>query len=155
MHLIWMKDPAPLQKADLLWQGHLLSFSWNRTNSTRAFISASVHDPAVSRLAGGDRIFLQGHTLTQSSPLRWSLRGCVGWSPSGTLQERFWSRHHLPEKCRLSGLRWVCTRVYGERDLIKKRAQPLLDRTLAEEDSPSLAEEIPSKAMDSTSCKLL
>ena len=30
-----------------------------------------------------------------------------------------------------------------------------MDRALAEEDSPSLVEEIPSEAMESTSCKLL
>ena len=30
-----------------------------------------------------------------------------------------------------------------------------MDRALAEEDGPSLVEEIPSEAMDSTSCKLL
>ena len=30
-----------------------------------------------------------------------------------------------------------------------------MGRVLSEEDSPSLVEEIPSKAMDSTSCKLL
>ena len=40
-----MKVPAPLQNTDLLWQGHLSPLSWNKTNSTSALISASVHDP--------------------------------------------------------------------------------------------------------------